>query len=369
MNLKKLAKKITAAMSAGALGLSLTFSVLPAPSAAAFGIGDAVNIGIAVAAGAAQMNQAKKEIDYINNSEEGRQELYQYFREKYGVNDDPTLNARLDAIMSKLSDAVAQVDPSIKDKPYLYFIAADENLNAACSMGHVMMVNTGAFLHLASDDEIAAIVGHEMGHGQKDHAAKSTKKRINKQMMAQIGASAAGGGTLATAVASIALVNSVAHGDRKQETEADNLAWEYMLRTDYNPGACAAVMQRLAELYGESYKATFLNPADHPDTDKRRDNYLNKLYEYSGKHTSARDGVITVNGKTFMTAAQTSSMSSAERAYFILGNLAAAYHNKHNFEQAYVDNGTVMLGAQPIVTPAEGEESAEVLVDRLNEIK
>lgn len=367
MTLKKLAKKITAALTAGALGITITFSALPAPNVSA-GV-DGLGIGLGILSGVLQMNEVKKEIDILDNTDEGREYLYQQFREKYGVNDDPTLNARLDAIMSNLSNAVAQIDPSINDKPYLYFIAADENLNAACSMGHVMMVNTGAFTHLASDDEIAAIVGHEMGHGQKNHVASKMKKRVNKQALAQIGAAAAGGGTLASAVASIALTNSVAHGDRKQETEADNLAWEYMLHTNYNPGACAAVMQRLAELYGEKYNATFLNPADHPDTDKRRDNYSTKLYEYSGKHASANSGVVTVNGKTFMTVAETPSMSSAERAYFVLGNLAAAYHNGHSSSEAYVQNGTVMLGAQPIVTPASGDEDAYTLAERLNSIK
>ena len=369
MTLKKLAKKITAALAAGALGVGLTFSALPAPNAAAFGVGDVVGIGAAVLSGSAQMNEAKKQIDYYNNTDEGRQELYQYFRENKGVNDDPTLNARLDTIMSNLSNAVAQVDSSINDKPYLYFIAADESLNAACAMGHVMMVNTGAFIHLASDDEIAAIVGHEMGHGQKDHGAKGIKKRINKQMIAQVGASAGGGGAIASVVASIALTNSVAHGDRKLETEADNLAWNYILHTNYNPGACAAVMQRLAELYGEKSNSSFLNPSDHPDTAKRRDNYATKLYEYSGKHASANNGVVTVNGKTFMTVAETSSMSSPERAFFVLGNIAAAYHNGHSSSEAYVQNGTVMLGAQPIVTPASGDEDAYTLAERLNSIK
>ncbi|MBQ9442248.1 MAG: M48 family metalloprotease [Selenomonadaceae bacterium] len=369
MTLKKLAKKICATLAAGVFGLTITFSALPAPNVSAFGFSEALGIGAAVLSGSAQMEQAKKQIDYFNNTEEGRQELYQYFREQQGVNEDPTLNSRLSAIMANLSNAVAQIDPSINNKPYLYFIASDESLNAACAMGHVMMVNTGAFMHLASDDEIAAIVGHEMGHGQKDHGAKGIKKQINKTMLAQIGATAAGGGTIANVVASIALTNSIAHGDRKQETEADNLAWEYILRTNYNPGACAAVMQRLAELYGEKSNSTFLNPSDHPDTAKRRDNYANKLYEYSGKHASANSGVVTVNGKTFMTVAATSSMSSAERAFFILGNIAAAYHNKHNFSEAYVQNGTVMLGAQPIIAPEEGDEDAYTLAERLNSIK
>lgn len=359
--MKSLAKKIVAGVSALSLGACLTFT---AP-AEAMGVGDILGIGVA----AIQVNQVYKEVDTLDKTAEGQEILYNKFREKYGVNEDPDLNYRLDVIMKNLTYAVAQVDSSINDKPYKYFISKDNSLNAACGMGRVMMVNTGTFNNLASDDEIAAIVGHEIGHGQKSHAAKGTKKNMNKAIIAQIGSAVAGGGVLADVVANVALSNSIAHSDRKQETEADNLAWEYILHTNYNPGACAAVMQKLAELYGEKNNSNIFNPSDHPDTDKRRDNYANKLYEYSNKHASAKDGVITVNGKTFMTVAASGGMSGAERAYFILGNLAAAYHNNHANSQATVVNGTVMLGAQPIIAPADGDEDAYTLAERLNSIK
>ena len=370
MNLKLLTKKITATLSAGVIGCSIMFSA-PA-TASAFGIGEIIGIGGAILQGSVQMSQAKKQIEAFNKTDEGRQYLYNMFREKYGVNDDANLNARLSAIMTNLTNAVKATDPAdntINERPYLYFVSADTSVNAACGMGHVMMVNTGTFVHLVNDDEIAAIVGHEMGHGQKDHVAKGMKKSINKQTLANVAVSAAGGGTLASLVGTIALNQSVAHGDRKHETEADNLAWEYMLKTNYNIGACAAVMQKFAELYGEKTSSTIFNPSDHPNTDKRRENYSTKLYEYSGKHCSARDGVVTVNGKTFMKVAAADDMSSAERAYFVLGNLAAAFHNGQNKSDAIVSNGTVYLGNQAIVTPAADDESAETLAARLNEIK
>ena len=367
MALKNLRKKITATVAAGAIGCGVIFSA-PAP-AEAIGVGDIVGIGGAVLSGTVQMKQAQAQIDKFNNTEGGRQELLNQFRQKYGVNNDPTINKRMDSIMQNLSAAVAVVDPSINDKPYLYFVSADKSFNAFCSMGHVMTVNTGAFDNLTTDDEIAAVVGHEMGHGQKDHVAKGTKKRINKTTLASIGVSAAGGSTLANAIGAIALTNSVAHGDRKYETEADNLAWEYILNTNYNIGACAAVQQKFVEMFGGKYNTTILNPSDHPDSDKRRDNYANKLYEYSGKHASAKDGVVTVNGKTFMTVAQTSTMSSAERAFFVLGNLAKSYHTGKNKSEATVKNGTVYLGDQAIVTSTSDDESAATLAARLNEIK
>ncbi len=364
---KSLTKKVTAGITAAALGLSITFSA-PA-TAEAISLGDV--IGVTVSAVAARQ-QIKKQIANFNDTETGRSNLLSQFQKEHGVNDDPVLNARLDKIMQELTYAVGKVDSSIYEKPYKYFVSADKTLNAACSLGHVMMVNTGAFDYLATDDEIAAIVGHEMGHGQKNHVAKGNEKNITKAALAQMGVIAAGGGTLANVVGALTLKNSTAHGSKKYETEADNLAWEYMLNTDYNIGACAAVMQRLSELYGgkaQNKFASFLNPSDHPNTDSRRDNYAKKLYEYSGKHASAKDGVITINGKKFTTIAKTTNMSSAERSFFVLGNLAKAYHNGKMAGKAIVHNGSIYIEDQLIMSPSAGDEDVYTLAERLNAIK
>lgn len=369
--MKKLAKKLAASVTAATLGVSLIFS---APTAEAFSLGDAINIGGAVISANQQMAQLKKEIDVLDKTEEGRQALFQSFREKYGVVEDYELNQRLDTIVANLTEAVAKVDPTIKDKPYLYFVANQESVNAACGIGHVMMVHSGTFKFFSQDDEIAAVVGHEMGHGQKDHVIKGAKSRINQQMIAQIGVSAAGGTTLAGVIGALALTNTVADYGRGKEAEADDLAWEYLLHTNYNLGATAAAQQRFVEAgYGkkQSGLASLFNPSDHPNSEKRRDNYAKKLFEYSNKHAEVdkKTFKVIINKKDFVLPVATSSMSAAERAYFVLGNLAAAYHKGLDKEQAYASNGTVYLGSQAIMTPASGDEDAETLAARLNEIK
>ena len=369
--MKKFTKKITAGITAAALGLSLTVAT---PTAEALSWGDAIGIGIGAAAAGAQIDQVKKQLDQINNSEEGRQMLYQKFREDYGVSENVEKSGRLDNIMSNLSAAVAKVDPTIKQKPYLYFVANQKDVNAACGMGHVMMVNDGTFDFFATDDEIAAIVGHEMGHGQKDHAVNGVKNKLNQQLLASIGVAAAGGTTLANLIGSLALTGTVADYGRSKENEADNLAWDYMLHTNYNIGATAAVMQRFVEAgFGQKQSGLemLFNPSDHPNSEKRRDNYAKKLFEYSKKHAEVdkKTGKVMVNKKEFVLPAAANKMSSAERAYFVLGNLATAYHKGLDKQEATVSNGTVYLGTQAIITPIDGDEDAATLAARLNEIK
>ena len=368
-----LKKKILSLATAAAVSFSLTFGVPASASAGNSLIGAAIQIGMESAALNAQINAS---IKHFNETEAGRQELYQKFREKYGVCEDPEYNSKLDRIMANLTKGASVVDPTVKNKPYLYFVSNDESINAACAMGHVMMVNVGTFKQIKNEDEIAAIIGHEIGHGQKDHVAKGQKKQLNKTVIASLAGTAVGstigGGALTSLIAQAALNQTVAHGSKKFESEADLLSLDYMLNTNYNPGACAAVMQKFIEMGvggKQSGLEKFFNPSDHPDSDKRRDAYVKKLYEYSGKHVTVANGVVTVNKKTFIKVAPSDSMSSAERSYFVLGNLAVAYHRGQNKKAATVENGTVMLGNQPIITPLEGDESAQVIADRLNEIK
>ena len=370
MILKKTAKKICSAVTASIIGLTLAFSST-----------STVLIETSVAEAASKSIAEQELEDYANNhslselntTAEGQRVLYNYFREKYGVNGDPNKNARLNSMMKELSNAVAVVDPTIKDLPYVYFVNNDTNFNAFCTYAHVMSVNSGAFDLVANDDELAAIVGHEMGHGQKDHQYKGQKATQQKVLLANIAGAVIGGNVLTNIAGNILLNQSIVHGNKKFEKEADSLAFDYILNTNYNPGACAAIWQRVMDKFETTGKQStmelFFTPSDHPNHLARRDKYIKRLYEHSGNHVNFKDDMVVVNGKNFIKPAATSVMSSQERACFVLGNLAAAYHNGHSKESAYVSNGTVYLGAQPIITPISGDESAQTIADRLNAIK
>ena len=348
MQLKKVSKKLASLAVAGAIA----FSVIPAPTAHADILGTIIGAGVQYAA----MNQ---EINYLDN--EGRDEYFQKMQEQYGVNDDPYLNARLDSIMGNLTAAIAQVDPTINEKPYNYFINNDTSFNAFCTLGHNISVNTGMFNMVANDDEVAVVLGHEMGHGQNKHVQKG----IRDAMIAQVGAAILTNGSALGQLA--AQVAGNVHMPRAKEREADKMAFQYITHSSYNPGACAAIWQRVMER--STSGGSFLS--DHPDHKDRRDTYAKSLTEYSdGKvKIDADAAMVKVNGKDFVTPAPADDMSSHERAYFVMGNLATAYHNGHGAATAWADGNTLMLGDQPIMEAAAGDPSAAELAERLNAIK
>ena len=358
---KKLKRKIAIALSAGVIAVTSSYAAVPAPQTEAFSWGNVIGAVIGGAVTSAQLNQ---EIKTYNNTEEGSQAYFQAMKNQLGVNEDVELNAQLDTIMGNLTEAIGSVDPTIYDKPYNYFINKDTSFNAFCTIGHNMSVNTGLFGLINNEDEIAVVLGHEMGHGQKDHPAKGAKQSIGPQILANATGNIAG-----VLVANLWNNQGIT---KPMEWEADNLAFEYITHSNYNPGATAAIWQRVMDRStggGNEFLQFLAGGPDHPSDKQRRNNYLKKLKEYSNGHVEMDEGLIKVNGKDFATPAASNGMSAKERACFVLGNLAAAYHNGHDKGNVTVNGNVVMMGAQAIMESVEGDESAQVLADRLASIK
>ena len=357
---KNIAKLLVTCM---AVGMPLT-AVQPAQADASVW-GSIIGAGIQMAATANQLQQ-------LNDTEEGRESLFKSMKDEQGVNEDPVLNQRADRIMANLTAAIAQIDPSINDKPYNYYINPSTTFNAACSLGHNMTINTGIFSLLSTDDEIAVVLGHEMGHGQKNHVLKAYQNAIPVKLLAT--AASAGGGTVASIGASIAAnyIDNV-HIGKSLEREADKLAFEYMTNTSYNIGATAAVWQKVMEEYGNNqsnFVGDLFNPSDHPSHQERRDSYAKQLTAYSNGVVSVADGMVKIHDKDFLVPAATSSMSSAERSYFVAGNLARYFHKgTKNIPEAYVSNGTVYVEDQAIMTPVDGDPAAQTLADTFNSLR
>ena len=361
-NMKKNLAKL--AVTCMAIGMPIA-AALPAQSEAADVLGSVLASGL-------QMSAQNEQLKHLNNTEEGRQELFQYMKQQQGVNNDPALNQRVDRIMANLSHAIAQVDPSINDMPYNYYINPDTSFNAACSLGHNMTINTGIFSLLSTDDEIAVVLGHEMGHGQKNHVLKGYQQTIPVNL---IGAAIAAGGGQGAVIGAGMIANYIdkVHISKPLEWEADNLAFEYIAHTDYNIGATAAVWPKVIEEYGtnrSNFAGDLFNPSDHPTHEERRDSYAKKISEYSHGIVSVADGVVKIHDKEFVVPVSISSMSGAERSYFVAGNLARYYHRgTKNIPEAHVVNGTVYVEDQAVMTPAAGDPSPQELADRFNNLK
>ena len=367
MSNPKLNKKILNHLLTATLSVTLATSLMCPQKAVAFDAASAIGVIVGIGAQYAYLD---KQINYINNDDTGRNEYLIQIKEKVGVNNDPRANHMLANIMSRLSDAVAQTDPSIREKPYNYFVNDQKTFNAFCTLGHNMSVNIGLFDMLNyNEDEIALVVGHEMGHGQNNDPANGVKKALPLQVLAALYQSQNPDAVSIIGANVLANIGNAKNVTMPMEKAADEKAFQYTEAANYNVGAGAATWQRVLEKMGESkesFVSEIFNPSDHPGNVARRDNYNAKITAYSNGRVKVNkdSGLITVNDKIFCTPASIPSMSSLERAYLIAGNLAKVYHDKKvKHPEVSLSEDTIWLDEQAIMQITEEDDAYSVIAN------
>jgi Zn-dependent protease with chaperone function len=179
--------------------------------------------------------------------------------------------AEVERVRTIANRLIVQTGAFRKDAPgwkWEVHVITSDQLNAWCMPGGKMAVYTGLIQKLKlSDDEIAAIMGHEMAHALREHG----RERVSQQMATGLAvgiASAAlglgqGGAQLADMVAQVTftLPNSRLH-----EQEADRIGVELAARAGYDPRAAVSVWQKMAQAGGGS-PPQFLST--HPSPENR----------------------------------------------------------------------------------------------------
>ena len=349
-----------------ALCLSLTTGAVMPKQALAW---DWLSAGLALFQVGAEYAYLNKQVSYLDNK--GRDEYMGQIKDKYGVNTDPTANAMLTRIMTRLSDAVALTDDSIVKKPYNYFVNNDKSFNAFCTLGHNMSVNIGAFTKLNyNEDELAFVIAHEMGHGQKNHPAAGVKRALPLSILGALYASQNRNSASSVGAALVTTIGTAKWVTKPMESQADKLAFDYAVAAGYNVGAGAALWQHILEQNGSKSSGFAELFNDHPTSVSRRDNYNKKITEWSKNQVTVNKetGLITVAGKPFYTPAKTTNMSPQEQAFLIAGNLSAVFHEGGQHDAVWTNSeNTLLVGEQPVMS-FDGVADADAVEKRLRDI-
>jgi Zn-dependent protease with chaperone function len=363
----KMSKKFKSCIAGSLTALFLASGImLPAPKAEAFDWGNAIGAILGVTTEYAALN---KQINYLDNN--GRGEFFNSMKEKEGVNYDEEANAMLDDVMTRLSAVIVKKNPKSAKKPYNYFVNNNENFNAYCTIGHNVTVNIGLFKTLNyNEDEVAFVVGHELGHGEQNDPANGVKRTFPLSLLAAVAGSQ--GSTLEAIGANVlANMGSAKMVTLPMEKKADVLGFEYATEAGYNPGAGSALWQRVIEKMGtskQSFLGSVFNPSDHPGNDARRERYTKRMYEYSGKKVNVdkKTGMITVNKQAIAAPAAMPSMSALERSYLTAGRLAKLYHDQPDASFTATSNqGSLYVGGTRIMD-FTAQDSAATWVTNLN---
>jgi predicted Zn-dependent protease len=184
------------------------------------------------------------------------------------LSDDRALIRRVNDITGKLVAQAIDMRPDSADWEWSVAVIDDpETVNAWCMAGGRMAIYTGLVQKIdPTDDELAQVMGHEIGHALANHTAE----KMSVAMASSIGVAAVGiasdnhGAAAAGAAAAAALAVTLPNS-RTAETEADRIGIELAARAGYDPAAAVTLWRKMNNLPGgqpPQFLSTHPNPAN-----------------------------------------------------------------------------------------------------------
>jgi predicted Zn-dependent protease len=215
-----------------------------------------------------QMGVSREQVD--QQSAAAYAQLRQEAGQKKTLNTDPALLARVQRIANRLIPQVVAYRPDAVSWKWEVNVFQSEEVNAFCMAGGKIAVYTGLIQKLKiTDDELAAVMGHEIAHALREHVREQMSRQ---QVLGVVGVGAVIGGALMGVNVDPQLTKNglqVAFGlphSRQAEVEADDIGLELAARAGYNPKAAITLWQKMGSL-GGGHPPVFLST--HPSPESR----------------------------------------------------------------------------------------------------
>jgi predicted Zn-dependent protease len=297
--------------------------------------------------------------DLVLQSESGEinraKEVHPMLLQQFG---GPYQDARVQAYVNDVGQRAAKIShrPELQ---YTFTVLDSEDINAFTTGGGYVYITRGIMSFLNSEAELAAVLGHEIGHVTARHPVRQQ----SQSTLAGIGAAALGVFTGSGDIAGLANYAGAAlirgYG-RDQELEADRLGAEYLARVGMDPDHMIDVVRLLKnqELFEiqrareekrdpRVYHGVF---STHPDNDQRLREVVKaaeKLHSDSPKAESGQENYLKVlQGMPFGTS----------RAQGVLkGN--RFYHADLGITMAFPSGWTVENQANKLVAVSPQKDS------------
>jgi Zn-dependent protease with chaperone function len=189
------------------------------------------------------------------------------FEQKYGLVTDPAMVGRLNRICQTILQNAKR-----KDLPWRFRVINVDAFNAAAFPGGFVYATKGLMQGL-TDEELAFVIGHEMGHVDYRHSIKQLESAQMRRLgLIAIVAGAGGGNVDGNAATLVQLTDGIIGSQYSQghESQSDRYGMQMMALAGYDPAFALSALQKLAAQSGGGIP-DFLNTlvGSHPLPEKR----------------------------------------------------------------------------------------------------
>ncbi|ALV23777.1 peptidase, M48 family [Campylobacter iguaniorum] len=190
------------------------------------------------------------------------------------LNVDAVQTKRVKAISSRLIKEVGVFRKDALNWDWQVNVIDEETINAWCMPGGKIVVYSGIIKSLnLNDDELAAIVAHEISHALREHSREKASVDMAKNLAIGLGGKLLGLDENAQSLADLASKYTLTLPfSRSNETEADTMGLELMARAGFDPKATVNVWKKMSKL---NSSAPLEMLSTHPSNQSRIENLQN----------------------------------------------------------------------------------------------
>lgn len=193
------------------------------------------------------------------------------------------------------------MEDQVRNFAWEFHLVQDNTPNAFCMPGGKIVVNEGILPYTKTEEGLAIVLGHEVGHAVAKHSAE----RISQQMLASYGGQVLSG-VLAGKSAETQILAQQVYGlgaqygvmlpySRRNESEADHLGLVFAAMAGYNPEAAIAFWQRMSAGGGQKMPQFM---STHPSDEARIRNIKKLLPEAMKYYKPGQQTARPTTGKT-----------------------------------------------------------------------
>lgn len=175
---------------------------------------------------------------------------------QYGLVGDVALQDRVARIGARVAAASDR-----QDIQYTFKVLNNKEVNALALPGGFIYLFKGLVDYMPSDDELAGIIGHEIGHVAKRHTVRQIEKSLGVSILFGLVF-----GDRGVYLQNLVFNAIMAGYSRTDEREADQLGWRYSSAAGFNPYSMLMGLQRLNDL---DRKGTYGLFSSHPEPEAR----------------------------------------------------------------------------------------------------
>jgi len=220
-----------------------------------------------------ELSRASDDIILVSTEKEchiGRS-LAEKVEEKYDAPDDPLVQKRFEDLGKRLSRICDRQDIVYHFKVLKAEEGEDEEnyYNAFCLPGGYVYMFEPLMEVLETDDQIAAVIAHEIGHITGRHAVKRLTASIGMNALMLLAALVPSRDKSTRADVGSALTQLMMAYSRKDEYEADTLSVKYMKQAGLDSEGVVKSMETLADLRQKGRERKYIHYHTHPYLSER----------------------------------------------------------------------------------------------------